>query len=380
MTSSLEQVPCGDRPPPPALLARVLDLLAGGELVVLPTETVYGVAARADEPRAVGALRNLKDREGDRALTWHVGSNEPLLQFEHLPAVVARLAGRYWPGPLTLVLKGVPPGLEDVAESGWTGLRRPAHRATAAVLAAAEFPVVMSSANRAGEAPALQADEVPRALGRAEGGPRLLVDGGRARLGESSGVLRVGPGHFELLREGLLAIDDLRRAAGLRLGFCCTGNTCRSPMAETLAGVLLAEALGVPRPGAAPAAPPGSSQDSIGRFGFEVRSMGVAASWGAPASGGALEAMAGRGLDLSRHASNPALAEDVQALDRVYCMTRSHLDALLLSLPPGRGGHVELLDPEGLDIADPIGGSDAVYRACADQIEACLRARLSEWV
>ncbi len=361
-----------DGPPARALRRRVREHLAAGRLVALPTETVYGIAARADDGEAIRSLRELKDRPAEVALTWHVGTREAVESFEPLQPLARRLAKRYWPGPLTLILRGVPDGLDHMARDGWTGLRLPAHRATSGLLGALDFPVVMSSANPHGGTPCTEAREVAE---RFSGRLALVVDGGPARIGESSGVLRVGPGRFELHREGLLPLADLQRTAGLRLGFACTGNTCRSPMAEVLARSVLEERLGIAESVRAPDA----TATEIGDFGFEIRSMGVFAGTGAPASGHAFEVMEERGLDLDSHRSRPALPEDVRELDAVYCMTSSHVDTLRRALPPSRSRDVQHLDPEGGDIPDPIGGSRDTYRQCADLIARALEARIDEW-
>jgi protein-tyrosine phosphatase len=260
----------------------------------------------------------------------------------------------------------VPRGLERVASDGWTGVRLPAHRATAALLAELDFPIVLSSANASGDAPLVDADAV---LARFGGELDLVLDGGRARLGEASEVVRIGPGRFELLRPGLLPIEDLRRTAGLRIAFVCTGITCRSPMAEALAQALLRRRLtgGADVP------------ITLADFGFEVTSMGVHAGAGSPAAQHAQEVVRARGLDLSEHRSRPAIPERVRAFDRVYCLTASHLEALAHSLPPGAARHVSLLDPRGEDVPDPIGGSVADYERCADLIQRALEQRVSDW-
>jgi len=350
--------------PSPELVARVRDRLARGGLCALPTETVYGIAARADRPEALAALRALKGRPEETAFTWHAAGAEVLAAFPALQPLSRRLAERYWPGPLTLVLRGAPAGLAEVTREGWTGVRVPAHPLTTELLAACDFPVVMSSANLHGEPPMTRAEEVSARFGAALG---LVVDGGPARLGEASGVLALGPGRFELLREGLLRIEELRRTAGLRIAFVCTGNTCRSPMAEALARKLLEERL-QPAPGA-----------DIGTFGFEVVSMGVFAARGAPASTGAVEALAARGIDLSGHRSRPAPPEVVAGFDRIYGLTQGHVEALRAQLPPGRPPRLELLDPEGRDVSDPIGGPLATYQRSLAAIEKALRSRIEEW-
>lgn len=349
-----------DQPPARAVRKEARAILADGGLVALPTETVYGIAARADLPEALERLRALKDRDAEHVFTWHVHDLRALDHFPELPALVGRLAAKYWPGPLTLVLEGVPPGLQAVARSGWTGVRLPAHTATRAVLEFAEFPVVMTSANRSGEPPTLGAGAVREAFGDEID---LILDDGATHLSESSSVLAVGQGRFELLREGLFSLAELRETAGLSITFVCTGNTCRSPMAEGFARTLLAQRLaGAPE-----------------EFGFTIRSTGVFAGGGSPPSDHAVSALRELDIDIAGHRSRPAIPEEIGTADRVYCMTASHVDSLTLALPPGKSRHIVLLDPDGHDLLDPIGGSLADYRACAKSIRTSIERRLTEW-
>jgi protein-tyrosine phosphatase len=367
MTGPAESPPIarvGDERPSRDLVRRVEALLGAGEVVALPTETVYGLAARADHAAALGRLHELKGRDPATALTWAVASRDAVERFDALVPLARRLVERYWPGPLTLVLSGVPPGLERIARDGWTGLRLPAHRATQAFLERLPFPVVLTSANRSGEPPHTGAAAVAELFGDGLG---LVVDGGEARLAEPSGVLRLGPGSFELLREGLLPVEDLRRVAGLRIGFVCTGNTCRSPMAEALARALLQRRLGT------------GADGELSDFGFEVFSMGVSAGPGSPASAHAVAVMQSRGSDLGAHRSSPALPDRLRALDRVFCMTGGHLEAVRAMLPPGAARHAALLDPEGHDVPDPIGGSRTDYERCAQRIQAAIELRAADW-
>jgi protein-tyrosine phosphatase len=358
----------GDEPLPEEARRRVAGLLEEGEVVALPTETVYGLAVRADRAEALERLARIKGEAEPRPYSWHIGTREIVEQFPPLLPLTRRLVERYWPGPLTLVLGGVPEGLDLVARDGCTGLRFPAQRATADLLASLPFPVVATSANARGGEPASEAGQIAERFGDLLA---LIVDGGPSRISSASGVLRLAPGHFDLLREGLHSLDDLRGTAGLDIAFVCTGNTCRSPMAEGLARRLLAERLGLDLPSA--------SASSIEDFGFRVSSMGVVAGHGSPASKNAVEAMAERDIDIAAHETRPAIAERVRDCDRVYALTRAHVDSLRGLLPPGADQGLALLDPQGADIPDPIGGSLEEYRRCARRILDALEARLSEW-
>ena len=180
-------------------------------------------------------------------------------------------------------------------------------------------------------------------------------------------MLQLGPGRFEVLREGLIGVERLRATAGLRLGFACTGNTCRSPMAEGWAKQRIAERLRI-APG------------EIGAFGFVLESMGVLAGHGMPASRLAVQLLKETGVDISGHRSRASSARDFSVYDKVYCMTQGHREALARSLPPGKEEKLELLDPTGRDVPDPIGGTREDYVEAFAMIREAIEARLAEWV
>jgi tRNA threonylcarbamoyl adenosine modification protein (Sua5/YciO/YrdC/YwlC family) len=353
-----------------AVLELARKTLARGGVVAIPTETVYGLAARADLSPALARLRALKERPADEPLTWHVGKADALEEFPVVTLPVRRLAARYWPGPLTLVLPGVPKGLEEASTGEWTGVRLPGHVSTARLLASVPFPVVATSANRRGEPPMCDADGVAALF---EDEIELLLDDGQAPLAQPSSVLRIGRGCFDLLREGVIGLDALRATAGLRIAFACTGNTCRSPMAEGLARALIAERLSVESAHAV-------SPERIGEFGFDVRSVGLNAMPGAEPSSLAVEVLREQSIDISAHRSRPASIDILSQCDRLYGMTQAHCEGLRLMVPPEQARRVELLDPSGSEIADPIGAGPDTYRRTCGQIHAALKRRAGEWV
>lgn len=347
-----------------------IDALAAGLAVILPTETVYGLAFRADDPGAEGFAAAARGGVMGQPVTLHRASTAGIAQLAELPAISARLLERYAPGPLTLITRTADNAanhlsgqLLAVSRDGWAGVRVPSHEGARAILEAADFPVAMAALVGTDGSNATNATDAARALGADTAA--LVLDAGPTSLGQPSTALAVGRGRFEVLREGIIEQEALRSAAGLRILFVCTGNTCRSPMAEALARRAIRQATGA---------------TDEGRFGFEVRSAGVYAGPGVPASENAVAAMADRGIDLTRHASRPAIDREVQAFDRVYCLTRSHEEALLSVLPPEAASRVELIDPDGRDVPDPYGGLLEVYRATADVIEDFVRRRTLEWI
>jgi tRNA threonylcarbamoyl adenosine modification protein (Sua5/YciO/YrdC/YwlC family) len=189
----------------------VLEVLAAGGVVALPTDTVYGVAALPVDPIAVAALFAVKERPVDVALPVLVG------ELAQVPAVAAPLGGyaadlarRFWPGPLTLVVPRAPDFVADLGgppeRSGTVGVRWPDHAFVAAVCRRAG-PLAVTSANRHGAPPCATAEDVQAAFATGRR-PELVVDGGTC-AGEPSTVVDCTGAEPRCLRHGALPFDEL---------------------------------------------------------------------------------------------------------------------------------------------------------------------------
>ncbi len=175
-------------------VARAAELLRQGLIVAFPTETVYGLGARADSQAALAELRRIKQRPVGKKFALLVASAEQARAWGELDDAAGRLAERFWPGPLTLV---IPDG-----QGGQVGLRCPDCEVTRRMLRLTGVPVAAPSANVSGQQPARSAEEVLEVF---EGRIAAVLDGGPVRLGVASTVVRVAGGSVHLLREGALA-------------------------------------------------------------------------------------------------------------------------------------------------------------------------------
>ncbi len=195
----------------PQALPWALDALERGALVAIPTDTVYGLAARLDRPAALRRLYEAKGRPEDRAIPVLL-SNADLISdlTTDLPDRAEEFAGRFWPGPLTIVLpRG--PRVPDLVTAGrdTVGLRMPNHPFALALIEAAGGALAVTSANRSGEPSLRDPAAVAEAL---EGEVELVVDSGLTPGGRASTVVALAPSGPTVLREGPLDAETLRAA------------------------------------------------------------------------------------------------------------------------------------------------------------------------
>lgn len=188
--------------------------LRAGRLVAFPTETVYGLGAVATNDRAVAAIFAAKGRPRFNPLIVHVTDAAAARALVRWNGTAERLAARFWPGPLTLVLpraEGCPLSLLVSAGGDTVGLRAPAHPVAQALLAATVLPVAAPSANPAGQVSPTTADHVEAGLGdRID----LIVDGGPCPIGVESTVLDLTCAPPRPLRPGGVTREQLEAAIG----------------------------------------------------------------------------------------------------------------------------------------------------------------------
>jgi L-threonylcarbamoyladenylate synthase len=194
-------------------IRRAADLLRVGEVVALPTETVYGLAANALEEKAVAKIFQVKGRPTHNPIIVHVaGADMARNCVRHWPGRAEQLARAFWPGPLTLVLAraaSIPAAV--TAGGGTVGLRWPAHPFMQAVIRECGFPLAAPSANLSNQISPTSAEHVLAQLG---GAIPLIVDGGQSQVGIESTVLDLTVSPPRILRPGMIHAASLAAVCG----------------------------------------------------------------------------------------------------------------------------------------------------------------------
>jgi L-threonylcarbamoyladenylate synthase len=355
-----------------ARIDEAVEVIDSGGLVAFPTETVYGIACRVKSD-TLSRLDSLKGRTADKYYTLHIGQKSDVGNYVPTIGLKAqKLIQNAWPGPLTIVFELNENDIdkqrknfeEDVFRSLYKnhsiGIRCPDNAIATMLLQQTSKPVVVPSANITDNPPAVDAAQV---LDQLSDRIDLLLDAGPCKYKKSSTVVKIGKKGMKILRPGVYSQAELETLSEVKILFVCTGNTCRSPMAEGIFRKYLAEKLQC-------------NVDDLDKMGYKVNSAGIIGSSGFPASAGAVTACAAMGVDIKAHRNKALSKELIEESDIVFAMEQIHRDRVIALEPKAANKCLLLAGDTG--VPDPIGQPQQFYNNCAKLIERAIQIRIGE--
>lgn len=186
-----------------------LELLLSGGLVAFPTDTVYGVGCLAFNQQAIESIYTAKDRPMEKAIPVLIGDSTDVIQVaEEIPMFAMRLIGRFWPGPLTVLIPKKSTLPEAISATSTVGVRVPDHEVARALLRLAG-PMAVTSANISGQPSPTTADQV---FAQLNGRIAMIIDGGPTRGGIPSTLVDCTGDEIQVLREGPITLQQLLNA------------------------------------------------------------------------------------------------------------------------------------------------------------------------
>jgi protein-tyrosine-phosphatase/tRNA A37 threonylcarbamoyladenosine synthetase subunit TsaC/SUA5/YrdC len=366
-------------------LHNVAKLIQSGKLVIVPTETIYGIAVNLLSPEAREAAREIKGvPPGQPGAPWvvHVGQPEDVLAWAPgLSSMGRRLVSKALPGPVAFQIRlnetdlaAARDRLKDAADEtlqdGYLTIRCPDASPTQQVLSEASTnggAIAIIGAGTPAQPGIYELSDLPEAILNPEtaatGRVAAAIDGGPTRYKRSSTLVRLSGDAFSIVRPGVIDERIIQKMADFQILFICSGNTCRSPMAAALAAKMLADKLGI-------------SPSELPLRHIVVQSAGLHANRGLRAAREAVEALSAMKTDLSSHISQPATIDLLRRADLIYTMTEAHREEVV-ELVPAAAQKTYRLDPQG-DVEDPIGSGLSVYQEVAHRLVELLQHRLSE--